>query len=202
MIPFKIIYKHVPTNEPVRRRVIIERLPAMPAKPPNIIVERWLPYKQQKRQVIYEKSLSNQSTPMESQMKSLTIHEKNHPEPIYHNYSSTNWTDRSFFDILFSCFVCLFNWLYNMKVDVEMKMCNNKMNMNAFDVWIGAVFEQQNTCEFLIQDNESNEMGKQIRLNNEEKIDLVFTWSFFTEFRVIWWQSKISKRRSCWQVSK
>lgn len=99
-------------------------------------------------------------------------------------------------------FVCLFNWLYNMKVDVEMKMCNNKMNMNAFDVWIGAVFEQQNTCEFLIQDNESNEIGKQIRLNNEEKIDLVFTWSFFTEFRVIWWQSKISKRRSCWQVSK
>jgi hypothetical protein len=30
----------------------------MPAKPPNIIVERWLPYKQQKRQVIYEKALS------------------------------------------------------------------------------------------------------------------------------------------------
>jgi hypothetical protein len=30
----------------------------MPAKPPNIIVERWLPYKQQKRQVIYEKTLS------------------------------------------------------------------------------------------------------------------------------------------------
>jgi len=31
----------------------------MPAKPPNIIVERWLPYKQPKRQVIYEKALSN-----------------------------------------------------------------------------------------------------------------------------------------------
>ena len=31
----------------------------MPAKPPNIIVERWLPYKQQKRQVIYEKALAN-----------------------------------------------------------------------------------------------------------------------------------------------
>jgi len=30
----------------------------MPAKPPNIIVERWLPYKQQKRKVIYEKTLS------------------------------------------------------------------------------------------------------------------------------------------------
>jgi hypothetical protein len=30
----------------------------MPAKPPDIIVERWLPYKQQKRQVIYEKALS------------------------------------------------------------------------------------------------------------------------------------------------
>jgi hypothetical protein len=29
----------------------------MPAKPPDIIVERWLPYKQQKRQVIYEKAL-------------------------------------------------------------------------------------------------------------------------------------------------
>lgn len=57
----------------------------------------------------------------------------------------------------FVCFsVCLFNWLYNMKVDVEMKMYNNKMNMNVFDVWIKAVFEEQNTCEFLIQDNESN----------------------------------------------
>ena len=29
----------------------------MPAKPPDIIVERWLPYKQQQRQVIYEKAL-------------------------------------------------------------------------------------------------------------------------------------------------
>lgn len=30
----------------------------MPAKPPDIIVERWLPYKTQKRQVIYEKALA------------------------------------------------------------------------------------------------------------------------------------------------
>jgi hypothetical protein len=33
----------------------------MPAKPPDIIVERWLPYKHQKRQVIYEKALSTNS---------------------------------------------------------------------------------------------------------------------------------------------
>ena len=67
----------------------------MPAKPPNIIVERWLPYKQQKRQVIYEKALStndnlpsitdqqtqndliiqyaNPSVRIEKQMKSLGI---------------------------------------------------------------------------------------------------------------------------------
>lgn len=31
----------------------------MPAKPPDIIVERWLPYKKQKRKVIYEKVLPN-----------------------------------------------------------------------------------------------------------------------------------------------
>jgi len=36
--------------------VIIERMPPLPPKPQSIIVERWLPYKQQKRRVIYQKA--------------------------------------------------------------------------------------------------------------------------------------------------
>jgi hypothetical protein len=43
----------------------------MPAKPPNIIVERWLPYKQQKRQVIYEKALpTNNNSPSTTDQQS------------------------------------------------------------------------------------------------------------------------------------
>ena len=38
---------------PPPRKVVIERLPQLPAKPPNVLIERWLPYKQAKRRVIY-----------------------------------------------------------------------------------------------------------------------------------------------------
>ncbi len=44
--------KRVP---PPPRKIVIERLPSMPAKPPKVIIERWLPYKAQKRRVIYKK---------------------------------------------------------------------------------------------------------------------------------------------------
>ena len=40
---------------PPPRKVIIERLPQIPCKPQSIIIERWLPYKQIKRRVIYTK---------------------------------------------------------------------------------------------------------------------------------------------------
>ena len=36
--------------------MILERLPELPPKPPNIVIERWLPYKQIKRKVIFEKA--------------------------------------------------------------------------------------------------------------------------------------------------
>ena len=41
---------------PPPRKVIIERLPPLPTKPQSVIIERWLPYKQIKRRVIYAKS--------------------------------------------------------------------------------------------------------------------------------------------------
>lgn len=44
---------------PPPRKVIIERLPQLPCKPQSIIIERWLPYKQIKRKVIYAKSNEN-----------------------------------------------------------------------------------------------------------------------------------------------
>jgi Ca2+-binding EF-hand superfamily protein len=41
---------------PPPRKVIIERLPTLPSKPQSVIIERWLPYKQIKRKIIYVKS--------------------------------------------------------------------------------------------------------------------------------------------------
>jgi hypothetical protein len=70
-----LITKPLPPPPPPPRRVIIERMPPLPPKPQrlvmvfffnqkneshyflsSIIVERWLPYKQQKRRVIYQKA--------------------------------------------------------------------------------------------------------------------------------------------------
>lgn len=36
------------------RKVIIEKMPQLPAKPQSVIIERWLPYKEQKRKVIFQ----------------------------------------------------------------------------------------------------------------------------------------------------
>ena len=38
------------------RRVVIERLPPMPPKPVDFIIERWLPYEEQERQIKFIKS--------------------------------------------------------------------------------------------------------------------------------------------------
>ena len=44
-------------NPPPPRKVVIERLPALPAKPQNVIIERWLPYAEGgKRRVIFNKA--------------------------------------------------------------------------------------------------------------------------------------------------
>jgi len=44
-------------NPPPPRKVVIERLPALPNKPQNVIVERWLPYSEGgKRRVIFNKA--------------------------------------------------------------------------------------------------------------------------------------------------
>jgi hypothetical protein len=52
-------------------------MPALPAKPPDIIVERWLPYKPQQRQIIYEKALTTNtmqpSTTDDDREKSLSM---------------------------------------------------------------------------------------------------------------------------------
>ncbi|CAF1010698.1 unnamed protein product [Brachionus calyciflorus] len=42
---------------PPPRKVIIERLPQIPSKPQSIIIERWLPYTEVKRRVIFNKNL-------------------------------------------------------------------------------------------------------------------------------------------------
>ncbi len=39
---------------PPPRKVVIERLPIVPAKPQSVLVERWLPYPPAKRRVIYQ----------------------------------------------------------------------------------------------------------------------------------------------------
>ena len=41
---------------PPPRKVVIERLAPLPSKPQNVIVERWLPYGEVKRRVIFNKS--------------------------------------------------------------------------------------------------------------------------------------------------
>jgi len=41
---------------PPARRVVLEKLSSLPAKPQNILIEKWLPYKAQKRRVVYQRS--------------------------------------------------------------------------------------------------------------------------------------------------
>lgn len=43
---------------PPPRKVVIERLPQLPAKPQTIVIERWLPYTQTKRRVIFNKNMA------------------------------------------------------------------------------------------------------------------------------------------------
>ncbi|CAF0939194.1 unnamed protein product [Brachionus calyciflorus] len=54
-IPSKIITLPAVYTPPPPRKVVIEKLPQIPQKPPAVLVERWLPYTDLKRRVIYEK---------------------------------------------------------------------------------------------------------------------------------------------------
>ena len=47
---------------PPPRKVVIERLAPLPNKPQPVIIERWLPYKAQKRRVVYEKNSNIEPT--------------------------------------------------------------------------------------------------------------------------------------------
>ncbi|CAF0756349.1 unnamed protein product [Didymodactylos carnosus] len=59
-----IIYKHIPAKRSQRPPIIIERLPILPIrKPPPIVIEKWLPYPEQKRKVIYEKASPTSKKP-------------------------------------------------------------------------------------------------------------------------------------------
>ena len=49
-------------NPPPPRKVVIERLAALPAKPQNVIIERWLPYEsKQKRRVVFNRATEVQA---------------------------------------------------------------------------------------------------------------------------------------------
>jgi hypothetical protein len=41
-------------HPPPARKVVVERLPPIPAKPSQIFIERWLPYGQQTQKVVYQ----------------------------------------------------------------------------------------------------------------------------------------------------
>jgi hypothetical protein len=47
---------------PPARRVVIEKLSNLPPKPQNILIEKWLPYKPQRRRVVFQGSC-NQAPP-------------------------------------------------------------------------------------------------------------------------------------------
>ena len=55
-IPSKVINLKGKIIPPPARKVVVERLPQVPQKPQEIFIERWLPYKPQKRKIIYKKS--------------------------------------------------------------------------------------------------------------------------------------------------
>jgi hypothetical protein len=40
---------------PPARKIVLEKLPDQPAKPPNVIIEKWLPYKPRTRRVVHER---------------------------------------------------------------------------------------------------------------------------------------------------
>jgi len=68
--------------EPPPRRVIVEKLPDQPAMPQDIIIEKWLPYEIQKRNVVFRKS--EQSLHAQGPVNNLII-QWNHADPLIEN---------------------------------------------------------------------------------------------------------------------
>jgi len=56
---------------PPPRKVIIERLPSEPVKPQSVVIERWLPYKQNRRRVVFNKLTDGLEE--KNQIKNLVI---------------------------------------------------------------------------------------------------------------------------------
>ena len=61
-VPAKLIT--IPGNvlPPPARKVVLERVPEVPPKPQSVLVERWLPYKEQKRRVVLQKAAEPDQT--------------------------------------------------------------------------------------------------------------------------------------------
>jgi hypothetical protein len=53
-IPGKLVNVPGKVVPPPARKVVVERLPPIPAKPQQIFIERWLPYGQQTQRVVYQ----------------------------------------------------------------------------------------------------------------------------------------------------
>ena len=67
---FRLAGKRLP---PPARKLVIERLPQVPPKPQNIVIERWLPYAQSKRQVIFKKAEISATDHQKDQTRNLII---------------------------------------------------------------------------------------------------------------------------------
>jgi hypothetical protein len=55
-IPQQVVEVEGTPVPPPARRVVLEKLSSLPPKPQNILIEKWLPYKPQKRRVVYQRS--------------------------------------------------------------------------------------------------------------------------------------------------
>lgn len=60
-IPEQVVEVEGDPLNPPARRVVVEKLSNLPQKPQNILIEKWLPYKNQKRRVRYEKGCGQQA---------------------------------------------------------------------------------------------------------------------------------------------
>lgn len=53
-VPEKLVLVPGKVLAPPARKVVVERLPPIPPKPQQVFMEKWLPFKQQKRRVVYQ----------------------------------------------------------------------------------------------------------------------------------------------------
>jgi len=82
---------------PPPRKVVIERLAALPSRPQNFIIERWLPYAENKRRVIFNKPTKPDPIPVNPRN---VVVQWEAPEVIIRQEVSTQKTCHSLFSIL------------------------------------------------------------------------------------------------------